>query len=365
MISFPTLSNTPIGLDIGTSSIKLVQLNSDYSKVHESVRYDFSIDNSLASNELDEAMDRALSNVLSKAKQGRRFRGNEVVVCLNHQDLCLQNIKIERDDSRSIDQVIQQEAAGRVPYSVTEAELRHFDTCLSDANEAVNRDIIIMACHRPKLEQRLDLIERAGFSPIAVDVEPIAVLRSFTKQHRRESDREERVFYVHIGYSNSMVVIAEGDHILFVKYIDIGGNNLDKAVASHLNLSQKEAANMRKHHGDRRRKRRDSEVTKSLSESTRNVIEKLCAELSMCIRYHSVTFRGKPLVKMILTGGEANEEIQQELGQRLSLDCELGDPIRNFENSPASGRTGQWDVATGLALRNAPETTIYEPSKQT
>jgi type IV pilus assembly protein PilM len=259
--------------------------------------------------------------------------------------------------------VIQQEAAGRVPYNVTEAEIRHFDTCQTDPSKAVNRDIIIMACHRPKLEKRLDIIERAGFSPLAVDVEPIAVLRSFTKQHRRESDKEERVLYVHIGNSNSMVVIAEGDHILFVKYIEIGGVDFDKAVSSHLNLSLKEATSIRRHHGDRRKKRRDSEVTKSLSESTRTVIEKLCSELSMCIRYHSVTFRGKPLVKIMLTGGEANEKIQQDLCQRLSLECELGDPIRNFENCPTSGRAGQWDVASGLALKYAPETTIYQQSQ--
>ncbi|MGY8771459.1 MAG: hypothetical protein ACKVH8_23850, partial [Pirellulales bacterium] len=97
MISFPTLSNTPIGLDIGTRSIKLVQLNSDYSKVHESARWDLSVDKDLPSDVFDEAMSLALSDALTKAKQGRRFRGNDVVVCLNQQDLCLQNIKIERN----------------------------------------------------------------------------------------------------------------------------------------------------------------------------------------------------------------------------------------------------------------------------
>jgi hypothetical protein len=35
----------------------------------------------------------------------------------------------------------------------------------------------------------------------------------------------------------------------------------------------------------------------------------------------------------------------------LNLKCELGDPLRAFESTRATGRKSQWDVAAGLALR--------------
>jgi hypothetical protein len=32
--------------------------------------------------------------------------------------------------------------------------------------------------------------------------------------------------------------------------------------------------------------------------------------------------------------------------------CELGDPLRDYPTKLPGGRPGQWDVATGLALRS-------------
>jgi hypothetical protein len=40
------------------------------------------------------------------------------------------------------------------------------------------------------------------------------------------------------------------------------------------------------------------------------------------------------------------------LGKRLSLKCELSDPLRHMSHQLPLGRKGQWDVAVGLALRS-------------
>lgn len=71
----------------------------------------------------------------------------------------------------------------------------------------------------------------------------------------------------------------------------------------------------------------------------------------MCLRYYSVTFRGQPLVRVVVSGGEANESLLENLTARLGLPCELGDPLRSFEKQGSWGRVGQWDMAAGLALR--------------
>jgi type IV pilus assembly protein PilM len=88
-----------------------------------------------------------------------------------------------------------------------------------------------------------------------------------------------------------------------------------------------------------------------VAEAARPVIEKLAGELSMCVRYHSVTFRGQPLVRLVLGGGEATPQLLELLSSRLNLKCELSDPFRGLENAPAAGHRGQWDLAAGLALR--------------
>ena len=92
---------------------------------------------------------------------------------------------------------------------------------------------------------------------------------------------------------------------------------------------------------------------RSVSEATRGVIERLGGELALCIRYHSVTFRGQPLARVVLGGGEATPLLAESLGRMLNLKCELSDPFRALSLQRDVGRRGLWDVAAGLALKEA------------
>jgi len=138
---------------------------------------------------------------------------------------------------------------------------------------------------------------------------------------------------------------------MFMKYIDVGGRHFDEAVARSLNMNRSEAAALRRHNGDRRADQRDPEIARSIAESLRSPLDQLANELTMCVRYDSVTFRGEPLERVILGGGEASETLAEWLAPRLNLPCELGDPLRDYERPMRPGRAGQWDVAAGLALR--------------
>ena len=156
---------------------------------------------------------------------------------------------------------------------------------------------------------------------------------------------------LHIGYSSTAVVITKGEEPLFVKYLDLGGKHFDEAVAKHLSMDAADAASFRRTNSDRRSDTQDPEIVASIAEGMRPVIERIANELSMCIRYHSVTFRGQPLVRLVLGGGEATPTLLDAFAKRLSLKCELSEPLRNFTTPAHLGRKGQWDVAVGLALR--------------
>jgi type IV pilus assembly protein PilM len=246
---------------------------------------------------------------------------------------------------------VVQEVGSRIPFPAPEAEIRFLEAEDVRQGETVKREIVVLACHRPVLERALSIVERAGLRPAAVDVEPAALVRCYARQFRREDDKQQRTVFVHSGATNTAVVIARGDDALFVKYLDLGGKHLDEAVANHLKMNAAEAANLRRHNGDRRSDQQDSEVIRSVAEAVRPVIDRLAQELSLCMRYYSVTFRGQPLARLVLSGGEASPALVDWLQPRLDINCELGEPLRSFEPQAAPGRKTQWDVATGLALR--------------
>jgi type IV pilus assembly protein PilM len=341
----------PIGVDLGSRCVKLIQFNADRTRVLEAARWDLSGE---AAPE-PEARWRELGVALRQAREGRNFRGRDAVVCLGMPELFVQNVRVAKSPGGELDKMVRQEASGRVPFPATEAEIRYVEAADVRQGDTTKREVIVLACHRPKLNRLLDVVSAAGLRPVAVDAEPTAMLRCYAQQFRRDEDQQQRAMFAHIGASNTVVVIAHGADALFIKYVDVGGQQMDEAVARHLDMSLAEATTLRRHNGDRRVDQQDPDVARSVTEAIRPVLERLAVELAMCARYHSVTFRGQPLARIVISGGEATPALIEAIGPRLDAKCELGDPLRSYEIAAQAGRKGQWDVATGLALRELGE----------
>lgn len=337
----------PIGVDIGSRSVKLLQFDATRTRVHESARWDLPP----ARPELQKQRDHQIIDAVGRAREGHDFRGKQAVFCLGAEDLFVQNIRVAQAAGDELKKIVHFEAAGRLPYSSDEAEIRFFDAADVRQGDSVRREVILMACHRPVIERIVGLADSVGLTPVAIDVEPAALLRCYGKQFRRDDDQQRRMMFVNVGGSNTTVVIAGGTDMLFVKYIDVGGRHLDEAVARRLEMDLSDAVALRRHNGDRRADQQDPEVTRSIEESIRPVLEQLANELSLCLRYHSVTFRGQPLSQIVLGGGEGSQSLADWLSSRLELACEPGSPLRSYENATCTGHTGQWDIAAGLALR--------------
>src|SRR5262245_7968089 len=338
----PRRRYSPIGIDIGARSIKLVQLSGDRAKLLEAARVELPP----ASDQATPAEHAArLAAGLRRGLEDRDFHGREAVCCLGDKQIFLQSLRVPKQTGPQLDRLVAQEAAGRVPFGLDEAELRFVEAADVRQGDQTLREVIVFAVQRTVLAQVLGVVEQARLKPVAVDVEPAALVRSYAAQFRRDDDRQARALLVHIGYSRTAALVAQSEDLLFVKYIDVGGQQFDQAVARHLKMDLHEAIALRKHNGDRRADMQDPEVARGVTEAIRPVIDRLTGELAMCIRYHSVTFRGQPIVRMVVSGGEATPPLMESLSKQLDMKAELSDPFRALPTLPNLGRKGQWDVA--------------------
>ncbi len=338
----------PLGVDIGSDAIKLVQFNADRSRVLEAAHWKLTT----ASDATQEERDARIVEALDRLRRERRFRGRRAVFCLGAGDLFVQNIRVPPADSQTLPGIVRSEAAGRIPFDADEAEIRFLDAADVRQGDVLRREVVLLACRRRAIERLLSIARETGLIPLALDVEPAALLRCYARQFRRDADQRQRIALINLGASATSVTIAEGAEARFVKYVDFSGRQLDRAVAERLRMPSPEATSLRRHNGDRRADQRDPEITRSIVEAVRPLADRLAHEVSMCIRYFSVTFRGDPVAKLVFGGGEASPSMIELLAKRLDMPCELGNPMRSFDNQTLPGQAGQWDVAAGLALRN-------------
>ena len=347
-----TNRHSPIGLYWGARNVSLTQLvgtPGDW-EIHAIADSDLQHDETSSS----EIQDQAIAASIRKLLVDHRFKGRRVISCLGADELFLQNVRLPQLPQEEVEKVVRWEAEERLPYSLDEAEIRYLTAGTVRQDADIKQEIILIACHQGVINRHLGILKLAGLIPVAVDVEPCAVLRPFTTP-LSEPDPDHRQAYLHIGETATSVIFAEGDQILFLKYVSRGGYHLDLAVAAHLNLPLDEASKMRADVTASASLDTDNEIHRSVVDAIREPLDGLRSEIELCLRYFKVTFRGKLLDRMLVTGANASPWLADYLQSSLGCDCEMGDPLGVLNHRPSSSvaleRPGRWTAAMGLSMK--------------
>jgi len=298
-----------------------------------------------------EAKDAAQANALRALLAEHRFRGRSVVSCLGPQELFVQNVRLPKLPPDEVQKVVQWEAEERLPYPIAEAEVRYLvdGEVRQDAN--VKQEVILLACRQQALARHTAILEAAGLMPLAIDVEPCALLRSL--QHGDAAAEQLRRVYIHIGEKSTGLIVADAKDILFLKYIHTGGQDWDESIARHMDLPFEEAAKMRELIAAVPVLNDQNDVHRAVVEAIRDRLEWLGSEIELCLRYYKVTFRGSPLEKVVLTGSQLAPWLTSFFAKRLSLPCEIGNPLSAVPQAPPTAleRPGRWALGVGLCLK--------------
>ena len=350
MISLSRPRTPSIGLHLGPRFVTMAQVSglTDRAEVAALAQGTLPPRGDLTDAQYDEQVASTLKLMVSD----HGFRGHNVVSCVSADDLHLQSVRMPQLPPDELQKVVRWEAEERLPFPVKNAELRYFlsGQIRQDAN--VRQEVILMACQQPVLQRHLKILEAAQLVPRAIDVEPCAVLRTFRHSQSEDTDRTA---YLHLGDNLTTVIIADGDAILFLKYVGTGGRELDQAIAKHLELDLNEAQRVRATVNAAPTLDSHSDVHRSVIEAIRPQLESLASEVELCFRYFMVTFRGQPVSRLIVTGSESSAWLTEYLGQSLSCPVENGNPFATFSKVPQIPalleRAGRWTAALGLSLR--------------
>src|SRR5207248_1233550 len=165
---------------------------------------------------------------------------------------------------------------------------------------------------------------------------------------------------VDVGLASTQVVIGKGREISFLKTIEIGGMQFQEAISRKLSISIEEAQALRRRlaeTADSPAEKKDP-VRQAVFDATRSIMEQLGRELSLCLRYQSVTFRGQRPTRLRLMGGEgADTHLQEILNSILTIPIEAPRPLYSIDSSKLKSlqrqqAMGEWALVLGLALRH-------------
>lgn len=358
------LKHGPIGLDIGASGIRMLQLTADGEDptILAAVRYD------LPSTVVDAADRRELSRrFIADALRRNPFHGRDVITALGPGEFQMKNIRLPRMPREELASAVSFEAAERFGFGETPTEVRFIPVGQVRHGNELKEEVIVFAAPQAVVDDRLALIESLKLKPVALDIAPCAVGRGFIRFLRRADDVNSVNVFLEVGFRGASVIVTRGAELSFLKLIDIGGRHFNEAVAKVLGVSDSDAADLRL------RIMRESagrsavdgavaaDMRAAVGDAVRPFVERLARDVQLCIRYCAVTFRGRKPQSLTLVGGEAHEPLLARLlREMIDVPCAIGHPLRGIGGLKAIGsrdrRTFQpgWAVAGGLALWGSP-----------
>jgi type IV pilus assembly protein PilM len=344
----------PIGLDVGTENVRLLQLTQVAGNLRVQAAGQWQFPEGLSSPGADPvARASQAGDGIRQLLRKNAFRGRDVISCLRTEQLAIRNVRLPRMHQAELERAMMYEAQERLGFEVTPDRVYYVSAGEIRTGAEAAQEVLLMGVPAQAVQDHVALLEAARLRPRHIDSEPTALLRAYERCMRRIQDEEQMVVVLDIGYSSTRVVVARGQTPLLIKTIDIAGRKFNESVARELNLPYAEAAHIRRRGG--------AGTDWPVIDAIRPHAEALAGEVGLCLRYCSVTFRGLRPSRLIATGGEAYDvSLLKLLGEQLNCECVLGEPLRGMDLHQAGfdgdrrGTLTEWSVATGLALRDMP-----------
>ena len=363
----------PIALDVGYDSIKMLQLSNSGDGIRAVAwkKWQFPV---CDRSESEDRTSQAIIAVRNMLREGG-FQGRKVISSLSCRHLGIKNIRLPRMPANELEKAIKWEADERFDFEVTSDQLKYIRAGTVRQGSESRSEIIMLAIPQHVINAHMKMLSAMGLRAEHVDAEPVAAFRCFERYLRRADDELAASVIIDIGLSDTRVVVARGQQIVFLKSIPIGGQKFTEAVAAELNISLEEAHELRRrciqiestHRGDESSENDAPQdqntgprnpVDWSIHDALRSEVEQLAREIALCLRYCSVTFRGLRPTQVTLCGGEAYDRVvTRMLDEQLGVPCEIGQPFRGIDlsgvetGSAESSDLSEWGVCVGLATR--------------
>ncbi|MCH8120233.1 MAG: pilus assembly protein PilM [Planctomycetes bacterium] len=373
--SLKTRGLQPIGLDIGHNSIKMIQLLMNGEQVSVIAARKARIDHAI--NGDGQERSRFVISAIRQMLAEGNFHGRNVVSSLPNDGLEITSLRLAEAQSDEIEQALRKEVVQRFGLDPDEDAMKYVVVGNVHQGDEIKNELILFAAANETIKSHIEMLEQAGLRPVSIDTIPCALFRSFERLLRRQEDREHTVVFVDVGNQFTTVVFGRGGEISFVKQIPLGGEKFNEEIAAKLGIDISEAEMLREalqiekglstpdlaeQATAENEQKLDASTRQTIVDAVSAVAEELTREISLCLRYYTVTFRGKRVRRAFFTGGGAYEYILLDvLKRQLAVEVEVAQPLKGFDMSSEnlnfdSDRRGllcEWAVAVGLSLKGS------------
>lgn len=340
-----------LGLDISSSSVKLVELGRDKSGrlilercAMEPLERGWVTDGNI--EKFDEVAD-AIRRVVKKSGT----RSKNVAMALPPSAVITKKIVLPGGMSeQELEIQVESEANQYIPFSLDEVSL---DFCVigPTSNSAGDVDVLIAASRKDKVQDRQGLAEAAGLVPVILDVESyasrLAVGRLIELLPNRGLDAVVSVF--EIGAFTTSMQVVRNEELLYDRDQAFGGAQLTQLIVRQYGFSPEEAES----------KKRGGELPEDYGSGVlQPFVESMAQEIGRALQFFFTSTPYNRVDYVLLAGGSSSlPGLTEAITRQTSFACSVIDPFSEMDigsgirEKKMRRESPSYLTACGLAMR--------------
>ena len=338
----------PVGLDIGSSYLKIVQLN-DAKAGYEvasagmlPLRPEIIVDGAIADKD-------GLTNALKDLMKKAGIKSADAVIGVSgHSSVIIKKITIPVMTEDELATSIKYEAEQYIPFDINEVNLDF--QILGPKPEEGQMDVVLVAVKKNTIQEYVEAIEAAGLYPVIVDVDSFALVNMYEANY--DIVEGKNIALVNVGASKTNIDILREGLPIFTRDSAIGGNHHTEALERSLEISREDAERLKQ--GQAIEGVSAIDVQAALTSAS----EEIYNEIYRSFEYYRSSVGDDEISEIILSGGTTRVNgFASTMAERLGIQVEIADPFKKIrvpeklDPSFIKDSAPMLAVAVGLAMR--------------
>lgn len=338
-----------VGLDIGSSSVKAVELNKKGNGFQlmnlgfENLQSDTIVDGQIM--ELNN-----VSNVISNIFNEHQIRTNRVAASVSGHSVIVKNIVLPQMSEEELQESFSWHAEEHIPFDIADVNLDYQLT----GKSSESLQVLMAACKSDKIANVKQAIQLAGKQPVVIDVDAFALQNCYEVNYQPQPGQV--VALLNIGASTMNINILNGSRSIFARDASVGGSQYTSLLQREFGLSFEQAEAVKR--GAALPEGIEPRPIQPIIEAVSDI---LALEVRKTMDFYRATAEDSDsgIQKILLAGGGSKlPGLADYLAKRFETPVEVFDPFRQIEVDankfdPDYMReiVPEMAVAVGLALR--------------
>jgi type IV pilus assembly protein PilM len=313
-----------IGLDIGSSSIKMVELKED--------KNGYKLQNLAISPLPPEAivdgalMDSAtIIDTIRDVIAASKTKSKDVVTSVSGHSVIVKKISLPFMTEAELEESIQWEAERYIPFDINDVNI-DFQIFGSTQENPETMDVVLVAAKKDIINDYVSVIMESGLTPVIIDLDSFALENMLAINY--EMGDGETVAVANVGATVTNINIIKNNTSAFTRDIFKGGNQMTEEIQRQLHVDHEEAEKVKV----------GSKVDLSSQPIIQNVLktasESLAVEIGNSLDFFQSTTAYEKIGRLYLSGGGSKiKDFDIIVQQQIGIPVEVVNPFKRIDYS--------------------------------